>query len=387
MLSYFLATAALIAPDSSVSSLREELHKLKMVHAAAVSEYSKENEAANDAKTREIAAGRYKKSVEATVASAFALLDSHTDDPDVIPVLGFIITVSRGSPGSEKAIQYLHEHCVMNEGAGSVCHKIFYFFDLPNAEAFLRSVAERNPHLPDRALACHALSFYLRHKARMVRRLKQFPEKCAQFVTISTPETVRQIVADTGPQSLDDEAVTLLQRVIAEYGHVQFDGRSLGDIATGELFQMEHLSVGKVAPDISGTTIDGETLRLSDYEGSVVLLMFSGEWCGNCVAMYPEINNLIDELAGRPFVVLCVNTDQDTDHLRESMTSGKIRWKCWCDGGTTGPITTQWGVAVYPTIFLFDSHRVIRYTEVRSDSLRPSVISLVSEITKESSAD
>ena len=37
-------------------------------------------------------------------------------------------------------------------------------------------------------------------------------------------------------------------------------------------------SVGSQAPEIEGQDVDGETFRLSDYRGKVVLLDFWGHW-------------------------------------------------------------------------------------------------------------
>jgi peroxiredoxin len=36
-----------------------------------------------------------------------------------------------------------------------------------------------------------------------------------------------------------------------------------------ELFELEHLAIGKVAPEIEGEDIDGKHFKLSDYRGWV----------------------------------------------------------------------------------------------------------------------
>jgi len=48
--------------------------------------------------------------------------------------------------------------------------------------------------------------------------------------------------------------------------------------AEGLLFKLDHLRVGLVAPDQEAVDQDGETFRLSDYRGKVVLLVFWGFW-------------------------------------------------------------------------------------------------------------
>lgn len=40
----------------------------------------------------------------------------------------------------------------------------------------------------------------------------------------------------------------------------------------------EGLEVGNLAPEITGTDLDGQTFSLSDYRGKVVMLDFWGHW-------------------------------------------------------------------------------------------------------------
>ena len=54
------------------------------------------------------------------------------------------------------------------------------------------------------------------------------------------------------------------------------------------LDELRRLGLGRVAPEIEGRDIDGHRFKLSDYRGRVVVLTFSGTWCGPCEAMYPH---------------------------------------------------------------------------------------------------
>ena len=42
------------------------------------------------------------------------------------------------------------------------------------------------------------------------------------------------------------------------------------------------LSVGNVAPDFSLRTLDGQTVRLSDFRGKPVIVNFWTTWCPPC---------------------------------------------------------------------------------------------------------
>jgi len=68
--------------------------------------------------------------------------------------------------------------------------------------------------------------------------------------------------------------------LIEEYGTIADPlGRgTYGELVRRNLFELEHLSVGCIAPDIEGEDLDGETFKLSDYRGKVILLDFWGHW-------------------------------------------------------------------------------------------------------------
>jgi hypothetical protein len=77
----------------------------------------------------------------------------------------------------------------------------------------------------------------------------------------------------------EKKALEMFQRVIKEYGDVAYGNRTtLGAKAEGEIFETEHLQVGKPAPEIVGEDIDGNPMRLSDFRGKIVFLDFWGDW-------------------------------------------------------------------------------------------------------------
>ena len=49
-------------------------------------------------------------------------------------------------------------------------------------------------------------------------------------------------------------------------------------MAKCELYDIRHLGIGKVAPEISGKDQDGKSFKLTDYRGKVVLLYFWSEY-------------------------------------------------------------------------------------------------------------
>ncbi|MFD0774099.1 TlpA family protein disulfide reductase [Streptomonospora algeriensis] len=49
------------------------------------------------------------------------------------------------------------------------------------------------------------------------------------------------------------------------------------------------------APEVSGETLDGESVSLADYRGEVLVLNFWASWCGPCRAEVPVLNEVYAE--------------------------------------------------------------------------------------------
>jgi peroxiredoxin len=67
-------------------------------------------------------------------------------------------------------------------------------------------------------------------------------------------------------------------------------------------------TTGKAA-DFALGDLDGNTVRLSDYKGKVVLLNFWATWCSPCASEQPHLEKLYRSYKDRGFVVLAVSMD------------------------------------------------------------------------------
>jgi thiol-disulfide isomerase/thioredoxin len=187
------------------------------------------------------------------------------------------------------------------------------------------------------------------------------------------------------PDALDRKAVEWYIRVKEKYADVTVSDHEpgkLGDAAERGLIALRYLGLGKEAPDIEGEDLDGKAFKLSDYRGRVVVLIFSGQWCGPCRAMNPHKQRLVERLAGQPFAILEVNSDEDREVVKRTMRKEKQTWRCWFDGGRDGPIARRWNVQRWPSIYVLDAQGVIRYTDLRDQPLDEAVTRLLEEAGK-----
>ena len=137
--------------------------------------------------------------------------------------------------------------------------------------------------------------------------------------------------------------------------------KTLGQEAEARLDEMLNLAVGKPAPEIEGVDMDGKPLKLSDYRGKVVVLVFWGSWCGPCMAQVPHERELVERLKGQPFALLGVDCETDKDTARAVMARERMTWPNWYDGSPdTGPIANRYHVRSYPSVFVLDAKGVIR---------------------------
>lgn len=67
----------------------------------------------------------------------------------------------------------------------------------------------------------------------------------------------------------------------------------------------------QVAPDFTLQALSGESVTLSQYRGKVVFLNFWATWCPPCRAELPSMQRLNEVFAGRDFVMLAVNVEED----------------------------------------------------------------------------
>ncbi len=370
------ATTAAAAPNSEYLSLLQE-------YGSAESEAEKaflnaQTDAAKLDVFREF--GR----LEWSYAARFlALARKYAGDDTSIDALGHLVGARFTPPEAEAAADILIRDHLQSDKLIAIYRRLASSDSAWSTagERLLRAAAERGQTPEIRGRATLYLGFMLENRANSLKFLHG-PEPNPLMELEQVMRSGGQKLAavhEQDPEALIHEAEQHFDRVVERYAEIKISRGTLGDAARVELFRLRDLAVGKPALEIDGQDVNGKPFRLSDYRGKVVVVTFSGNWCGPCRAMYPHERELAERMKGRPFALVSVNTDDDRETLRKSLKSGEITWRCWWDGGVTRPILERWHIASIPAVFVLDPAGIIRAKDVRGKAIDEAVDPLVKQ--------
>jgi len=131
--------------------------------------------------------------------------------------------------------------------------------------------------------------------------------------------------------------------------------------AVGGAFQKAQLQHGDVAPDFSVTGPKGETIKLSDFKGKIVLVDLSPTWCGPCQTAMPNNDRIFRKYADQGVVFLCIVTDDSREYYDSwiKRNAGKYKFLVTFDpagrsGWKQSVFNTKYFVTDFPTVFVID---------------------------------
>ncbi len=279
-------------------------------------------------------------------AGMLALLDNEPGTPAALDAAKRIMLNTPSGPDVEKAAEV-----ILREHLGST-----NLLDLSQelerlrpacASNFLAALVEGNPDNAIRGNACFSLA------------------------------ALRKDAAEYGKnQPAAEEAEKLFARVISDFGQVTRNGTRLADLAKPELYELHRLAIGKPAPEIEGKDLDGRQLKLSDYRGKVVVLVFWGH-CGGCRPEAPKLLELQQRLVEKPFAILGIYSDEKPEDAQAIAEQSGMTWPSFKDS-RNGPISTIWKADSWPRLDVVDRKGVIRHRNVHL-SLADAVERLLAE--------
>jgi peroxiredoxin len=123
------------------------------------------------------------------------------------------------------------------------------------------------------------------------------------------------------------------------------------------------LTKGDRAPDFALTTLDGEEVNLSDYQGKKVILNFWATWCPPCKAEMPHMEKYYEKNSKKENVeILAVNLTSQDDGKKavEQFVDGyKLTFPILMD--EKGDVGDQYRAFTIPTTYIIDTDGIIQH--------------------------
>jgi len=118
------------------------------------------------------------------------------------------------------------------------------------------------------------------------------------------------------------------------------------------------VAVGRPAPDLTASEMDGRTVRLADYRGKVVVLNIWATWCPPCVDEMPSLDKLYREFKDQNFALLAVSIDSDgIAAVAPFMTKHGLTFPALID--SQAAIQTAYEITGVPETFIIDKNGIL----------------------------
>jgi thiol-disulfide isomerase/thioredoxin len=147
----------------------------------------------------------------------------------------------------------------------------------------------------------------------------------------------------------------------------------------------DSIALPKGLRDAKLRTVDGTSLKLSDYSDKVVIVNLWATWCGPCRIEMPELVKLSKEYKERGLEVIGLTTQQndpDVDTIRTFVRSQNVDYHIvWDDGSFTAPLVQSVnGHGVIPQSFIISRDgRILKHFEGFSQYSTPTQMRQVIE--------
>ena len=116
---------------------------------------------------------------------------------------------------------------------------------------------------------------------------------------------------------------------------------------------------GELAPDFELTTLDGETVKLSDYKGKRVMLNFWATWCPPCRAEMPDMQKFQENKDVQVLAVNLTETESDPNNVQKFVDELNLTLTTPMD--TESAVSNEYNVVAYPTTYMIDSNGRIQF--------------------------
>ena len=198
---------------------------------------------------------------------------------------------------------------------------------------------------------------------------------------------IRVRIQSSAQAALEQPEVISLPPRATESGGVVTDLAETG-LGNGGLNTIEELAaisgppigtaVGERAPDFTVISDTGETHRLSDYRGQVVLINFWGTWCGPCRREMPEFEAIYETNRDKGFEILALAVRDTNETVQAFRSEFGLSFPLAID--VDEQISQMYVVPGQPSTYIINAEGIIvfrQFSIVTEDQIEPILSELL----------
>ena len=136
-----------------------------------------------------------------------------------------------------------------------------------------------------------------------------------------------------------------------------------------------HFESGEKALDFIVSDLEGNTTKLTELKGKVVVLNFWFTKCGPCVMEMPDLNNLVEQFKGKDVEFLSITFDKK-ELVEQFLDTHEFNYRI---APNANDVITMYGVQSYPTNIVINQKGEIVLKEL---GYRTNIKSVLSQSIK-----
>ncbi len=359
--------------DDALKTVESKFRTLAMDYDSQFEKWHRANIAAKSDEERKKLANELRPNDRLYGQRFLAIAQEDPKAPIALDALNRVLRCSRDS-AADAALEQLRRDWVSSSRIAEVILPVTTSMS-PSASGLLRDIISKNTDRNAVGAAVLGLAKLLDVYVGMAMTWTEDPEKAKRMEQYYNKEQLDHIVK-LDPVTVTKEAETLYERAMNEFGDVKLSPRArqtIGEYTAARVNRLRALAPGKPAPEIEGEDTAGQSFKLSDYRGKVVLLVFWASWCGPCRQQVPHELSLLKRLQDKPFALVGVNLDHDEKQMRAAISELGITWRNW-RGGNADRIKARYGIQAIPLVLVIDDKGIIRAKDVGGERILEETI-------------
>lgn len=157
-----------------------------------------------------------------------------------------------------------------------------------------------------------------------------------------------------------------------------YKNSTLGKAVAEYLDQIERISVGRIVPDFTLPSVEGDSISVHKLKGKVKIVDFWASWCGPCRKESANLVKLYRNYQTKGLQILGVSIDDKADAWKKAMFEDGMTWKNVSDlKGQGSPLLPMFNIRSIPFTLVLDSENRIVAINLRGAELEKKVAEML----------